>query len=273
MYKTLKEAWGLETKFTQSLKSDIDSLNRITALVGLPKVETAENEYAIPGGAIDVVGFTAKGEAIVFEHQDLGGRADQTHVNKTVGYPHKLIDKGIKVLGSILMCESVDEHYVDQFQRERKEYARRKYNGHKNLHIVKSQWTEDNVYEPTLFNDNEIIRVEDSRPLKEFRDFYKIYAREWDIRGEENRPGLVTLWFRDISRGDHYIHKLKNSIKIGIHFKSPNAEELELVDSLGGRHLQTKSTIEYVLPIESTFEDWFNEAEKLKRSIRKQLDK
>ena len=106
--KTLKEQWGSEVKFTQSLATDLESLNKICDLVGLPRVIRAENEHGIPGGSIDNIGWTARGEAIVFEHQDQGGRADQTHVNKTVGYPQQLQIKGIKVLGSILLCESVD---------------------------------------------------------------------------------------------------------------------------------------------------------------------
>jgi hypothetical protein len=269
MYKTLAETWGAETRFTQSLATDLASLNKITKLVGLPKVTRAENEYPIPGGSIDVVGFTAKGEAIVFEHQDKGGRADQTHVSKTMTYPHQLIIKGFKVLGSILMCETVDEHYVTQFAKERKEYARRKYNGHKNLHIVKSQWTEQDVYDPELFDPKDIIRVEESWPLDQFQTFTNIYAREWRILGEEKRPGTTTLWFRDISRGRHYIHKTKKSIKVGVHFDNPTKEEKWLVEGYySGRHSQKRSTIEVELDIESTYYDWWLTSERIKQYIR-----
>ena len=84
MYKTLKEAWGSEVKFTQHLATSVTDLNKITKLLGLPKVKDPINEYTIPGGSIDVVAFTDKGEAIIFEHQDQSGRTDQTHVDKTI---------------------------------------------------------------------------------------------------------------------------------------------------------------------------------------------
>jgi hypothetical protein len=272
MYKTLKETWASEVKFTQHLATDINSLNKITKLVGLPKVTRAENEYPIPGGSIDVVGFTAKGEAIVFEHQDQGGRADQTHVSKTMTYPHQLIIKGFKVLGSILLCESVDEHYVTQFAKERKEYARRKYNGHKNLHIIKSQWTEQGVYTPELFDSKDIIRVEESWPLDQFQKFVNIYAREWRILGEEKRPGTTTLWFRDVSRGRHYIHITKKAIKVGVHFDLPTKEEKRLVEGYSGRHSQKRSTVEVVLGIKDSIEfDWWLAAERIKQYIREQV--
>lgn len=271
MYKTLKEQWGSEVKFTQYLATDVDSLNKITKLVGLPKVIRAENEYPIPGGSIDVVGFTAKGEAIVFEHQDQGGRADQTHVSKTMTYPHQLILKGFKVLGSILLCESVDEHYVLQFAKERKEYQRRKYNGHKNLHIVKSQWTDLGVYEPELFDSKDIIRVEESWPLDQFKEFVDIYAREWRILGEEPRPGTTTLWFRDVSRGRHYIHKTKKSIKVGVHFDKPSDKEKQLVTALDGRHSKQRSTIELVLDLTLGPQVWWSQAEWFKQQIRRQI--
>jgi hypothetical protein len=271
MYKTLKEMYGSEVKFTQHLSTDVDSLNKITKLVGLPKVIRAENEYSIPNGSIDVVGFTARGEAIVFEHQDQGGRADQNHINKTVGYAHQMMIKGFKVLGSILMCESVDEHYIKQFANERKEYTRRKYNGHKNLHIVKSQWTEQGVYTPELFDTKDIIRVEESWPLDQFRDFVNIYAREWRILGEEKRPGTTTLWFRDISRGRHYIHLTKKAIKVGVHFDLPTKEEKDLVTDLSGRHSQKRSTVELVLDYTSGPQVWWSHAEWIKQQIRSKV--
>lgn len=268
MYKTLKEAWGSEVKFTQHLATDIDSLNKITKLAGLPKVIRAENEYPIPGGSIDVVGFTKKGEAIVFEHQDQSGRADQTHVSKTMTYPHQLIIKGYKVLGSLLLCESVDEHYIEQFRKERKEYTRRKYNGHKNLQIIKSQWSEQGVYEPALFDDKEIIRVEETWPLQEFEQFVDVYARDWRILGEEHRPGTVTLWFRDVSRGRHYVHKTKTAVKVGVHFDLPTKQEKILVDGLEGRHSQKRSTIEFVLPLDASPKSIWLRAEEIKQYLR-----
>jgi len=266
--KTLKEQWGSEVKFTQSLATDLESLNKINQLIGLPMVVRAENEHAIPGGSIDNIGYTAKGEAIVYEHQDQSGRADQTHVNKTVGYPQQLQIKGLKVLGSILLCESVDEHYVEQFRRERKEYARRKYNGHKNLHFVKSQWTAEGIYTPALFDEDEIIRTEEAWPLDFFKSFVDVYAREWNIQGEERRPTTTTLWYRDITRGRYYVHKTTKSIKVGVHFDKPTEEEKALVsEHPNGRHAQKRSTIEVEIQNGTEF-DWWLEAEKLKQYFR-----
>lgn len=267
--KTLAEQWGSEVKFTQSLRTDLPSLNKICVLVGLPEVIRADNEYTIPGGSIDVVGWTTKGEAIVFEHQDKGGRADQTHVSKTMTYPHQLMIQGFKVAGSILLCEIVDEHYIEQFRKERKEYQRRKYNGHKNLHIVKSQWTEEGVYEPVLFDDSEIIKVEQSWPLNNFREFVSKYAREWSIIGEEHRPSTVTLWFRDSTKGRHYIHKTKNSIKVGVHFDGPTEKEQQKVSNHPmGRHSKNRSTIELTCSENTTEFDWWLIAEQIKQYLR-----
>jgi hypothetical protein len=267
-YRTLAETWGAETRFTQHLADSIDELNLITTLVGLPRVTRAENEFSIPGGSIDVVGFNKKGEAVLFEHQDKGGRADQTHVSKTMTYPHQLVLLGYKVLGGILLCESVDAHYVEQFAKERKEYARRRYNGHKNLHIVKSQWTEQGQYEPQLFDPKDVIRVEESWPLIKFKDFVKVYAPTWSIMGEEARPGTTTLWFRDLTRGRHYIHLTKKAVKVGVHWDNPTSVEQAMVDQLGGRHSQKRSTVELRLELDTAEYQWWLLAEQLKQRIR-----
>lgn len=267
MYKTLKEQWGSEIKFTQHLSTNVDSLNKITSLLGLPKVIRAENEYPIPGGSIDVVGFTAKGEAIVFEHQDQGGRADQTHVGKTSHYARVLKNQGIKVSGAVLLCESIDKIFLDTFKDIRWAYERRNYNSHCNIHAVKSQWTEQGEYVPALFENLDIIQKDD-KSIEYYREFVNTYARDWSIQREDISEGAKTLWFRDISKGEHYIHKLKSCYKIGIHFNSPTEQDKKLIDHLGGRHNQTKSTYEVELPlISSNFDIWLT-AEKLKQQIR-----
>jgi hypothetical protein len=167
--KTLREAYGAETKFTQSLAKDIDSLNKINELVGLPNVARAVNELSIPGGSIDVVGYTVKGEAIVYEHQDLSGRADQTHVGKTSHYARVLKSQGLKVLGTILLCESIDKIFLDTFEDIRWAYNRRPtLMGHCNIHAVRSIWTDELTYAPELFTDDTIIRGSDT-----VLDFYK----------------------------------------------------------------------------------------------------
>jgi len=268
--KTLREAFGSETKFTQSLKTDVESFNNICRLVGLPEVINVDNEVSIPGGSIDNVGITAKGTAIIFEHQDLSGRADQTHVSKTMTYPHQYeLKYGKRVIGSILACESVDQHYVEQFRRERREYERRKYNGHKNLHIIKSQWTDEGKYSPELFDDSEIIKTQESWPLTEFKDFVNQYARDWNLMGEQDQ-GRKTLWFRDVTRGNYYIHKYQNGkVLVGVHFDNPTPTEKELISNHpNGRHGQKRSTIEIDCGKNATQFDWWLEAEKIKQYLR-----
>jgi hypothetical protein len=276
MFKTLKEQWGSEVKFTQSLASDLASLNKITKLLRLPQVIRAENEYPIPGGSIDVVGFTNKGEAIVFEHQDQTGRADQTHVGKTSHYARVLKNQNLSVLGAVLMCESIDQIFLDTFKDIRWAYDRRpSYNGHNNIHAVKSQWTEQGEYVPVLFEEADIIQ-KDFKSIEYYQDFINVYAIDWNIQREDISEGAKTLWFRDQSKGEHYIHKLKSCYKIGIHFNSPTDQEKKIVDTLGGRHNQTKSTFEVELPLSCNYRDIWLEAETLKHSIRsiiKQLDK
>lgn len=269
--KKLSEAWGSEVKFTKSLSLDLTNLNKITQLVGLPKIIKAQAEFQIPGGFIDVVGFTSKGHAVVFEHQDQSGKADQTHVNKTIGYPVQLRLQGYTVLGSILLCESVDKHYVDQFTVERFYYLANRKSGHKNLHIVKSQWTDDLIYEPVLFEDTTIIKSKDAWKIDNFSEFIELYAREWTIVGEETRPTTKTLWFRDVSKARHYIHHTQKLIKVGLHFENPSESEKALVTLHGGRHSKHRSTIEYELPLGSEMYKWWINAETLKQSIRKGL--
>lgn len=269
MKKTLREQWGSETRFTQHLAKNIEDLNKVNRLLGLPKIVKAENEVSIPGGSIDVVGYTSKGEAVIYEHQDLTERADQTHVNKTVGYPIQLkIKTGVKILASILLCGEVDEHFIKQFKQERKYYAKRKYDGHKNLHFVKSQWGLDGSYQPSLFDESEIIKTKESQPLNQFQKFVEIYGRDWSIIGEEKRPTTITLWFKDISKGRHYIHKLKTSYKVGIHFDNPSQEEKNLITEFNGRHNKKRSTYEKEFGFETNEYDLWLESEKIRQKIR-----
>src|SRR6056300_1444305 len=152
--KTLREAYGAETKFTQSLANDTDSLNKINNLIGLPSVVRAVNEMTIPGGSIDVVGYTVKGECIVYEHQDQTGRADQTHVGKTSHYARVLHSQGLRVLGAVLLCESIDQIFLDTFEDIRWAYNKRPSKmGHCNVNAIRSQWRDDGEYTPARFDD------------------------------------------------------------------------------------------------------------------------
>lgn len=270
MYKTLKEMYGSEVKFTQYLSTDIDSLNKINALRGLPTITKARCEYPIPGGSIDVVGFTDKGHAIVYEHQDQTGRADQTHVGKTSHYARVLKSQGITVLGAFLLCESIDQIFLDTFKDIRWAYDRRNYNSHCNVHAVKSQWTSQGEYVPVLFEESDVIQKED-KAIVYYRDFIDTFAKDWSIQREDISDSAKTLWFRDITNGEHYIHKLKSCYKVGIHFNSPTDQDKKLVDQLGGRHNQTKSTYEIELPLTSSNFDIWLEAEKLKQQIRSKV--
>jgi len=275
--KTLRETWGSEVRFTQHLATDPESLNRVNDLVGLPRVVSAVNEQPIPGGSIDVVGFTQKGHVVIYEHQDQGGRADQTHVSKTQTYAHQMRHKGYTVLAAILLCESVDEHYLAQFRSERREYLRRKRNGHKNLHCVRSQWSDSGEYHPELFEDSDAVILKEETELDTFQDFVRIYAADWMILREERNGAARTLWHRvpgQPSRFVCYVHCLKQSVKIGCHcVKSVSDEDRALLKSLSDsewqyREAEDRATVEIVLSRLSTEEQWADATEQLKRRIR-----
>lgn len=278
--KTLRETYGAETKFTQSLASDIKSLNKINSLVGLPQVVKATNEFGIPGGSIDVVGYTARGEVIVYEHQDISGRADQTHVAKTSHYALVMKNKGHKVLGTILLCESIDQIFLDNFKEHRWSYERRpSYMGHFNIHAVKSQWQDDGTYDPILFEESNTRQAQET-VLDIYGDFVKIYAAEWAIQREERNGSAITLWHRPSELDNRYmmyVHTLKNSVNIGIHclkgVKETDEQFLQSIaqDDFEYRRSSDRATVELKLSRDSDPETWADATEKLKRTIRKRL--
>ena len=282
--KTLAEQWGAETSFTQHLATDLVSLNKINSLLGIPTVVSATNEVSIPGGSIDVVGYTIRGEVIVYEHQDKSGRADQTHVGKTSHYARVLKSQGLTVRGAVLLCESIDQIFLDTFEDIRWAYDRRpSYNGHCNIHAVKSQWTDEGEYDPVLFTDNEIIRDSDT-VLDIYSEFVNIYAKEWKIQREEKNGNAITLWHRISelpSRYMAYVHTLKNGVKIGVHCLKDVTEYderlLQAVSPNGWEYRRAKdrATIEIVLDKNSSYEKWADQTEVLKRAIRRHfwLDK
>jgi hypothetical protein len=277
--KTLREQWGAETSFTQHLATDIDSLNKINDLVGLPRVLRATNELSILNGSIDVVGYTAKGNVIIYEHQDLSGRADQTHAAKTIRYAKALHVTGNKVLGAILLCESVDQQYLDEFAETRWAYERRpSYNGHSNVHIIKSQWTDEGEYTPALFEDAEIIR-RDEKAVDHYKEFHKIYAIDWNIQREERNGDAITLWHRIpelSSKYMAYVHTLKKTIKVGLHclkeFDSSDEQFLQSICPDGWTYRNTakdRRTIEREFPLDTDHEVLWAESEKLKQRVRR----
>ena len=280
--KTLKEQYGLETKFTQHLATDIgiDDLNKINNLLGLPSVISARNEYPITGGSIDVIGYTVKGDVIVYEHQALPGKADQTHVGKTSHYARVMKSNGHKVLGAILLCESIDDIFLETFKDIRESYVRRKYNGHCNIHAVKSQWTDTGEYVPELFEDTEFNPAKESS-LNLYKDFYKVYAKDWAIQREGTNGDAITLWHRLSELPNKYmayVHTLKNSIKVGLHcekdYTLEDEEFLKKVCPQGWEYRNTakeRRTIELTLPLNSSQEQWADETEKLKRKVRASL--
>jgi hypothetical protein len=280
--KTLREQWGAETSFTQHLSKDIDSLNKINDLVGLPRVLRATNELSILNGSIDVVGYTAKGHVIIYEHQDLSGRADQTHAAKTIRYAKALHVTGKKVLGAILLCESVDQQYLDEFAETRWAYDRRpSYNGHSNVHIVKSQWTDNGEYLPALFEDTDIIR-KDEKAIDHYQEFHKIYAIDWHIQREDCNGDAVTLWHRIPelpSKYMAYVHTLKKTIKIGLHCeKNVTEADEQLLQAIcpdGWSYRNTakdKRTIEREFSLDVSQETLADETERLKRRIRRAVN-
>lgn len=279
--KTLREQWGSEVKFTQQLATDLPSLNKINSLIGLPSVVKATNEMSIPGGSIDVVGYTVKGEVIVYEHQDLSGRADQTHVGKTSHYARVLKSKGLKVAGAVLLCESIDSIFLDTFNDIRWAYNKRPtLMGHCNVHAVKSQWTDTGEYTPQLFTDDGIILGSDT-VIDYYKDFVKIYAAEWTIQREERNGSAVTLWHR-INELDNrymaYVHTLKGSVNIGLHCLNNITEKDEQLlqticpQKFVYRKSKDRATIEIKLDRTSNQELWADATETLKRSVRKNIE-
>jgi hypothetical protein len=280
--KTLREQWGTETKFTQNLaiERDLESLNKINRLVGLPTVVKAVNEMSIPGGSIDVVGYTVKGEVIVYEHQDLSGKADQTHIAKTSHYALVLKNKGLKVLGALLLCESIDQIFLDNFENIRWSYNKRPtQKGECNIHAVKSQWTDAGEYIPELFTDDDIIKGSDT-VLNFYKEFVAVYGAEWIIQREEtnNNGRAITLWHRLPELDNRYVayvHNLTNSVNIGLHcVKSVTDEDEEIMkafcpSNFTYRRAKDRSTIEIKLPKNSTHEEWANITEIMKRNVRK----
>jgi len=285
---TLREAKGAETTFTQELATDtgIIELNKINLLLGLPTVIRATNEYSIHGGSIDVVAYTVKGHVIVYEHMDLKGRADQTHVFKTKGYADVLAVKNRKVLATVLLCEAIDQIYLDLLDQWREKYHKRPTQlGEYNIHAVKSQWTDEGVYEPALFTDTEIIPTPDT-VLNYYAEFVRIYAPEWSIQREDDKKGsdAITLWHR-LPELDNlymaYIHTLKGSIKVGLHCedrKKPIPEEgkllLQKVSPEGFEYRnpsENKATIEASFPRNIDEKTLWAETEKLKQNVRKAL--
>tara|TARA_B110000977_G_C10911961_1_gene429653 strand:+ start:56 stop:907 length:852 start_codon:yes stop_codon:yes gene_type:complete len=275
--KTLREQYGAEIKFTQSLANDLDSLNKINSLLGLPRVVKAVNEMSIPGGSIDVVGYTVKGEVIVYEHQDLSGRADQTHVAKTSHYALVLKNKGLKVLGAILLCESIDQIFLDNFENIRWAYNKRPtQKGECNVHAIRSQWTDDGVYDPVLFTDDSIVKGSDT-VLNYYKDFVSIYGAEWSIQREESNGNAITLWHR-LGELDNrymaYIHKLKGSINVGLHcLKAVTIADEEFMQSLETKNFtyrksKDRATIECKFPTDVDYELLADTTEQLKRAVR-----
>lgn len=279
--KTLKEQWGSEVKFTQHLATDLDSLNKINQLVGLPRVTKAVNELSIPGGSIDVVGYTDKGHVIIYEHQDQSGRADQTHVGKTSHYARILKSQGKQVLGAILLCDSIDQIFLDTFADIRWAYDRRpSYMGHCNVHAVKSQWADNGDYEPKLFEDIDVIQKEE-REIDHYRDFVNIYAKDWIIQREERNGDAITLWHRMSELDSRYmlwVHTLKRSIKVGIHcLTGANEDDEQFLNSVKPegfdyRRSQGRATLEKIFPVDTDLETLADATETLKRSIRKKVD-
>ena len=281
--KTLREQWGAETRFTQHLSTDLDSLNKINDLLGLPRVVRATNELGILNGSIDVVGYTARNHVIVYEHQDLSGRVDQTHAAKTIRYAKALHVTGKKVLGAVLLAESVDQQYIDEFKETRWAYDRRPtLNGHANVHIVKSQWQDCGSYDPQLFEDTEVI-TQSTAELDHYRNFYTIYAQEWQIQREErNGTQAITLWHRCQelpSKYMAYVHTLKNSVKVGLHcLKDCDQEVEQLLQTICPKEWTYRSTakdrrtIERVYSIDTDPKELWLATEELKQQIRRYVN-
>jgi len=278
--RTLKEQWGNETKFTRSLATDIGSLNKINDLVGLPQVHSAVSGVSISNGSIDVVGYTAKNCAIVYEHQDITGKADQTHAAKTIRYATALQVSGTNVIGAILLCDSAGKHFLDEFALTRQTYERRpKKCGYANVHIVKSQWTDSGEYVPALFEDNNTVS-DNKQSIEFYKEFYEIYAPDWYVQREEKNGTAITLWSKIIELPFlhmAYVHTLKNSVKVGLHyFGSDPAVETFLkavcphnwtYSAIG----EKRRTISRTFTLDVPHQTLWLEIETLKQSVRRYM--
>jgi hypothetical protein len=219
----------------------------------------------------------------VYEHQDQTGRADQTHVGKTSHYARVLHSQGLRVLGAVLLCETIDQIFLDTFEDIRWAYNKRPSKmGHCNVNAIRSQWTDEGVYAPARFDDV-TVDVASTGTLDHYKDFYHIYARDWTIQREDNKDSAITLWHRIPELNNNYmayIHTLKNTVKIGLHcephrivtedeknlLKAVSPTEWEFRDSA-----KMKATIELTLPLDSDPETWWKHTESLKQNIRKHL--
>ena len=284
--RTLREQYGSEVKFTQYLSTKQGSiyLNKVNQLIGLPNIVTTKsvNEMSIEGGSIDVVGFTERGEAIVYEHQDISGSADQTHASKTPWYCVMLKTMGYRVLGGVLLCENVSQKFLDAYKEYRWSSERRSYMGHFNVHIVKTQFTDEGEFIPTLFEDSE-VKPSRSTNIKHYENFVAIYADDWKIQREDYKKAnknAITLWHKIPgldNRYEAYVHTLKNEIKVGLHCKKFAQDDIDLLQAVKPNDwhyrdtAKDKRTIELTLPLDSDPETWANATETLKRNIRKHL--
>ena len=285
--KTLREAYGAETKFTQFLAQEPGciSLNKVNKVAGFPIIDKAINEFAIPGGSIDVVGFTVKGEVIVYEHQDLSGRADQTHVSKTSHYARVMKSLGHKVLGTVLLCESIDKLFLEGFEDIRSEYERRKYKGHCNIHAIKSQWTDDGVYEPVRFDDKEIGQVRSNtiqhprwNELHYIYMPYNLFQRE-DYKKANKNAITYWYWIEGLPRKyKAYFHELAGYIEVGLHCEPFTQEDEEFLQKIKPSEdwdyrntAADKRTVSKKFSLDIDNKTLAREAQELHESIRKAL--
>lgn len=289
--KTLREAYGSETKFTHQMT--VEEAIKVCIQCGLPtNIDRVVSEKSLTDSRVDVVFYTTKGEAILYEHMAMGkdlAEADRPHVDKTMTYPRlfEIEHPGVKVLASILACEGIKPQFKQILDDNReKEYERRpRANGAKNTQVIKSQWTDDGVYEPVRFDDKEIGQVKSNtiqhprwNELHYIYMPYNLFQRE-DYKKANKDAITYWYWIDGLPRKyKAYFHELAGYIEVGLHCEPFTQEDEEFLQKIKPSEdwdyrntAAGKRTISKKFPLDIDNKTLAREAQELHISIRKAL--
>lgn len=287
--KTLREAKGSETEHTHNFT--VEEAIKVCIQTNHPtNIDRVVSEKSLTDSRVDVVFYTTKGEAILYEHMAMGkdlAEADRPHVDKTMTYPRlfEIENPGVPVLGSILACEGIKPQFKQILDDNRKEYIRRpRANGAKNTQVIKSQWTDDGVYEPVRFDDKEIGQVKSNtiqhprwNELHYIYMPYNLFQRE-DYKKASKDAITYWYWIDGLPRKyEAYFHELAGYIEVGLHCKGFNQEDEEFLQKVcpeGWEYRKkavSKRTLAKTFPLDIDNKTLAREAQELHISIRKEL--
>lgn len=287
--KTLREAKGSETEHTHNFT--VEEAIKVCIQTNHPtNIDRVVSEKSLTDSRVDVVFYTTKGEAILYEHMAMGkdlAEADRPHVDKTMTYPRlfEIENPGVPVLGSILACEGIKPQFKQILDDNRKEYIRRpRANGAKNTQVIKSQWTDDGVYEPVRFDDKEVGQVKSNtiqhprwNELHYIYMPYNLFQRE-DYKKASKDAITYWYWIDGLPRKyEAYFHELAGYIEVGLHCKGFNQEDEEFLQKVcpeGWEYRKkavNKRTLFKTFPLDIDNKTLAREAQELHISIRKEL--